>query len=127
MALPDGDSDFSTRLASMKAQFTHAYLAAGGAEQRRTGSRIGHRSRGVWQRRFWEHAIRDDVDFNHHLDYIHYNPVKHRLATCPHAWPHSTFGRWVRRGGYASDWLCTCAGKTPCIPDFSTLAGAEMD
>ena len=54
----------------------------------RSGSRRRHGERGIWQRRFWEHVIRDDGDFARHMDYIHYNPVKHGHARCPHAWPH---------------------------------------
>jgi putative transposase len=102
--LPRGDADFSTRMASMKARFTRAYLAAGGVERRRSESRVRHRNRGVWQRRFYEHRIRDEDDLHRHLDYIHYNPVKHGVATCPHAWLHSSFQRWVERGGYELTW-----------------------
>jgi putative transposase len=127
LALPDGDADFSTRLASIKAQFTRAYLDAGGTEQARSDSRVRHRNRGVWQRRFWEHVIRDETDLNHHLDYIHYNPVKHGVASCPHAWPHSSFHRFVEQAGYDHDWLCACDGRIPVAPDFSDLTGAEMD
>ena len=58
----------------------------------------------MWQRRFWEHRIRDLEDLNRHLDYIHYNPVKHGLVPSVKAWPWSTFHRYVREGYYDSDW-----------------------
>ena len=58
----------------------------------------------IWQRRFWEHLIRDEKDFERHCDYIHYNPVKHGYVTAPRDWPFSTFRRFVKRGVYAEDW-----------------------
>jgi len=106
--LPEEDADFSTRWSILKTCFTLAWLAAGGGEGAISSSRRRNRRRGVWQRRFWEHRIRDQDDFNRHLNYIHYNPVKHGLARCPHAWPHSTFGKWVKRGAYRTDWCCGC-------------------
>ena len=60
--------------------------------------------RGVWQRRFWEHAIRDEADYAAHVDYIHYNPVKHGYAQRVDAWPHSSFHRFVAEGVYPQDW-----------------------
>ncbi len=59
---------------------------------------------GLWQRRYWEHAIRDEGDFERHCDYIHYNPVRHKLARTPVVWPFSTFQRFVKRGLYPGDW-----------------------
>jgi len=70
------------------------------------------------QRRFWEHCIRDEEDWRRHVDYIHHNPVKHGLATCPHAWPWSTFKRWVARGFYETDWCCQCDGRVVASPTF---------
>jgi hypothetical protein len=61
---------------------------------------VGKGERGVWQRRFWEHAIRDERDFSLHCDYIHYNPVRHGLVKSPREWKHSTFDRFVRTGVY---------------------------
>ncbi|MDA0866556.1 MAG: transposase, partial [Cyanobacteria bacterium] len=58
----------------------------------------------VWQRRFWEHQIRDEADFIHHADYIHYNPVSHGLVNAPAEWPYSSFHRFVERGFYSHDW-----------------------
>jgi len=65
----------------------------------------------VWQRRFWEHTIKDEDDFDHHFDYIHWNPVKHGYATCPSDWPHSSFHRWVKHGVYSANW--GCGHRTP--------------
>lgn len=58
----------------------------------------------IWQRRFWEHQIRDDVDLQRHVDYIHFNPVKHGLAPRVADWPYSSFHRYVERGLLAPDW-----------------------
>ena len=60
--------------------------------------------RGIWQRRFWEHQIRDDADLARHMDYIHYNPVKHGWAETPAAWPHSSFAHHMSRGTYPANW-----------------------
>jgi putative transposase len=60
--------------------------------------------RGIWQRRFWEHLIRDELDFRRHVDYIHWNPVKHGWSQRVADWPHPSFHSYVRRGVYAVDW-----------------------
>ncbi len=103
-ALPPGDSDYSARWRWLKGEFTRSWLAIGGIEQPRVAARIKERRRGVWQRRFWEHTIRDETDLERHADYIHYNPVRHRLAASPRDWPWSSFHRWVRMGHYPADW-----------------------
>ena len=121
LTLPPGDTDFSTRWSFIKARFSHEWIAHGGVEQRRTGSRVANRRRGVWQRRFWEHVIRDRHDRAIHWDYMHYNPVKHGLATCPHGWPYSTFGKWVGRCAYEADWQCTCDGRSSTAPSWANL------
>lgn len=87
---------------------------------------VAERRRGVWQRWFWEHAIRDGRDRAAHLDYIHYNPVKHGLAACPHAYPHSSFARHVRLKNYVADWCCTCRGPIEA-PRFDGLPTAAME
>jgi putative transposase len=125
--LPDGDDDFSGRIASIKASFSHQWISSGGLESARSPSRQRRRSRGVWQPRFWEHWIRDETDLARHLDYIHYNPVKHGLATCPHAWPHSSFPKWVGRDACASDWKCVCDGRHVEPPDFSNFDELAME
>ena len=65
----------------------------------------------MWQRRFWEHTITDEAELEQYLNYIHYNPVKHRLVSCPHLWQFSSFSRWVEKGRYAADWGCICGER----------------
>jgi len=98
--LPPGDDDFSNRWKAIKIRFVQALPRT----ERRSKVRMAKGERGVWQRRFWEHAIRDEQDYARHVDYIHYNPVKHGYVTRAADWPHSTFHRYVARGDYASDW-----------------------
>jgi putative transposase len=87
MTMPPDDADFSGRWRRIKSMFTH-----------RTGTP------GVWQRRSWEHTIRDDEDLARHVDYIHFNPVKHELVRRVRYWPHSSFHRYVREGVLPEDW-----------------------
>ena len=86
-------------------------------------ARSKHRERGVWQKRFWEHMIRDQADLFNHVNYIHYNPVKHGLVKCPHEWLHSSFARWVREGYYSPDWLCSCDADVES-PEFGEVASS---
>lgn len=65
-----------------------------------------HREATIWQRRFWEHQIRDETDYQAHMDYIHFNPVKHGLVSNVNEWPYSTFHRYVREGIYGIEWGC---------------------
>ena len=102
--LPPEDRDYSRRIASVKRRFTRAYIAGGGAEGDPPPGQRRKRHRGVWQKRFWEHTIRDARDLRMHLDYIHLNPVKHGLAARPADWPFSSFPRYVRMGWYEPDW-----------------------
>jgi len=111
LSLPPGDDAYSVRLRRLKEEFTKGYLAAGGREGVTSAERIARGERGVWQRRFWEHVIRDEDDFERHLDYVHFNPVKHGHARCPREWPFSSFHRWVRRGVYEANWAC--GGESP--------------
>jgi len=98
--LPDGDTDFSGRWHAIKSRFSRSLPK----EERLSARRIAKGERGIWQRRFWEHTIRDDEDFARHMDYIHYNPVKHGHARRVCDWPYSTFHRHVQHGVYAPDW-----------------------
>ncbi len=98
--LPDGDADFSIRWRLIKARFARGIPS----NERLSQRRIEKSERGIWQRRFWEHALRDQRDFNAHVDYIHFNPVKHGYVTKAIDWPHSSFGRFVKRGIYPADW-----------------------
>jgi putative transposase len=98
--LPDGDADYALRWRLIKSAFSRA-LPSG---EPVSASRAGRGERGIWQRRYWEHTVRDEGDFARHVDYIHYNPVKHRHVTRVNAWPHSSFHRMVRLGVYPQDW-----------------------
>ncbi len=102
--LPEGDADYAARIGALKKRFTRAYLARGGAEGEVSASQHRQRCRGVWQKRFWEHRIRNARDFHMHVDYIHANPVKHGLVALPREWAHSTFVRFVDAGWYEDDW-----------------------
>ncbi len=99
-ALPADDCDFSRRWAMIKVSFTQQYLSSGGCEHTTNLSRNRKRERGLWQRRFWEHRIRDERDFQQHVNYIHYNPVKHGLVEQVDDWPWSTYHRYIREGVY---------------------------
>ncbi len=99
--LPEGDSDFSIRWSLVKGSFSRQFELA--ASYDRSQSRLKKRERGLWQRRFWEHLVRDQNEFNRLCNYIHYNPVKHGLASSPVEWKHSTFGRFVQMGLYPTD------------------------
>jgi putative transposase len=97
--LPLDDSDFSGRWRRIKAHFTHQLVAA--------GVPVNHRPNGeyaLWQQRFWEHTIRDEIDFERHVDYVHFNPVKHKLLSRVSDWPYSSFHVYVRRGVLPADW-----------------------
>jgi len=100
--LPEGDSDFSTRWRLIKSDFTRNYLAALAGEI--SNSRRMKKERGIWQRRFWEHMIREEADLNTHRDYLHYNPVKHGLIDSPAKWEYSSFNSFVSKGIYPADW-----------------------
>jgi len=99
-SLPEGDADFATRWRLIKSTFSRA-LPPG---ERVSASRAGKGERGIWQRRYWEHTIRDDDDIARHVDYIHINPVKHGFVGRVCDWPHSSFHRLVRQGVYPEDW-----------------------
>ncbi len=92
--LPERDADFSTRWRLIKTYFTREYLRGSGVtHQEVTPSRARHGEKAVWQRRFWEHCIRDDEDLRRHINYIHYNPVKHGLVTEALDWRLSSIHR----------------------------------
>lgn len=94
MMRPTGNSNFSQIMHSLKRNFTLEY------------KKITDISSKVkfWQKGFWDHLIRDDIDFERHLDYIHYNPVRHGLITIPEAWPYSSYQHWKERNAYADRW-----------------------
>ena len=98
--LPPGDSDFSTRWGLIKRQFSRTIQKG----ERLSPSRTKRGERGLWQRRFWEHLIRDEDDYRRHVDYIHWNPVKHGWVKRVVDWPHSSFHAHLRRGVYEANW-----------------------
>jgi len=98
--LPEGDADFAMRWRIIKAVFSRSLPAREQISQ----SRLRKGERGIWQRRYWEHTLRDERDVARHVDYIHFNPVKHNLVTKVKDWPHSSFHRMVRLGVYPEDW-----------------------
>ncbi len=98
--LPEDDTDYARRWSAVKTNFSRN-LPAG---EYRCASRIIRRERGIWQRRFWEHTIRNDQDYANRMDYIHFNPVRHGLVPHVADWPFSSFHRAVAKGLYAREW-----------------------
>jgi putative transposase len=105
--MPPEDAGYARRIQLIKARFTRHLV--------RAGVNIAKDERGeyrLWQRRFWEHTIRDDRDLETHVNYVHINPVKHGHVVRAIDWPHSTFHRYVKHGLLAADWACTSAEGT---------------
>jgi putative transposase len=113
--LPPGDADFSTRWRLIKTWFTkHCGLdtSSGYATLTRPtalrskvdGARTSKREQAIWQQRYWEHMLRDDTDYRRHVEYIHFNPVKHGYVKSPMDWPYSSFPLYVKAGIYPADW-----------------------
>ena len=98
--LPPGDADFSRRLRLIKGRFSRRVPLA----EWISPTRRARGERAVWQRRFWEHCVRDERDYRFHVDYVHLNPLKHGWVQAVRDWPFSTFHREVVRGVYPSDW-----------------------
>ena len=98
-SLPEGDANFPKRWNLIKSGFSRGVDA-----RPRSPSKIAKREKGVWQRRYWEHAIRDDADLERHIDYIHFNPVKHGHVSRVVDWPHSSFHRDVEQSLLPADW-----------------------
>ena len=110
-ALPPNDHDFSLRWRLVKQGFSKALPT----HEYRSDVRINRGERGIWQRRYWEHLIRDEADFNAHLDYVHINPLKHGLVQRVIDWPYSTFHRYYQHGRYPADW---CDGGLS-LPEYT--------
>ena len=113
--LPANDADYSTRWRLIKEAFTKEFVKRHGptdanGPRRRRGEQV------LWQRRFWEHLIREDRDFGAHLDYIHLNPVHHGCVSAPRDWPHSSFAKWVSRGAYEPNWG---SDEKPELPEWA--------
>lgn len=98
--LPEGDADFKTRWMLIKMLFSRSIPK----NERRSDVRIQRRERGIWQRRYWEHLIKNEADYQAHVDYVHINPVKHGLVTQVKDWPYSTFHQLVVQGIYPENW-----------------------
>lgn len=98
--LPEGDHDFATRIRLIKSNFSKAIPKT----ERISSVRKNKGERGIWQRRYWEHLIRNQADFNAHIDYVHINPLKHGLVKQVKDWQHSTFHHFVKQGVYPEDW-----------------------
>jgi len=112
--LPGGDADFSIRWSMVKARFSQRYLKLDGHQGPLSPSRRRKGEAGLWQRRFWEHQIRDERDLQRHVDYVHYNPVKHGLVRQVVDWPWSTYHRYLKEGFY---------GK---VDDFDVVATIDV-
>ena len=97
--LPNDDADYAARWSLLKSTFSRQLPAVP-----RNASQIRKREKGIWQRRYWEHQIRNETDLQRHVDYIHYNPVKHGLVEQVADWPYSSFNRYVDKGLLAQDW-----------------------
>ena len=110
--LPPGDADYSTRWRLIKSCFSRGCDPV--YHGKVSDSRKAKGEKAIWQRRFWEHLIRDEEDFRTHVDYIHYNPVHHGLVLAPKDWQWSSFHRYVARGIYDLHWGCS---DVPMFPD----------
>ncbi|EIK53301.1 hypothetical protein YO5_09540 [Stutzerimonas stutzeri TS44] len=97
--LPEGDADFAGRWSLLKSSFSRQFPSSP-----RSPSKTRKREKGLWQRRFWEHQIRDAADLQRHVDYLHFNPVKHGLVGQVADWPYSSFHRYVAKGLLPADW-----------------------
>ncbi len=98
--LPAGDANFALRWSLIKSGFSRSLPRS----EAISPSRQTKRERGIWQRRYWEHLIRDETDLERHIDYIHLNPVKHGWVEQPTGWPHSTLHAYIQRGIVGADW-----------------------
>ena len=105
--LPEGDEDYAGRWREIKKAFSKGLPAT----EKRSDVQVRRKERAIWQRRYWEHTIRSEQDFTAHMDYVHYNPVKHGWAETVADWPYSTFHRWVEKGVYQNDWGSVPAGN----------------
>jgi putative transposase len=107
--LPEGDSNYQARWAIIKRAVSQKHCPAEADTQGASKSRSERGEDFFWQRRFWEHYIRDDKDFERHMDYLHFNPVKHGYVRRVPDWPYSSFHRLVAQDLYPRDW-----GGTAC-------------
>jgi putative transposase len=113
--LPPDDSRYPIRWKRTKEEFTRRYLKAGGRELPPSASRLRHDERGVWERRYWDHTVRDEDDLKRCVDYVHWNPKKHGHVASVGDWPWSTFHRYVAMGEYPFG--CGADDPTPGYDD----------
>jgi len=116
-SLPRGDNRYSAHWGWIKKELSKRWLALDQRVLPVSRSSRKERRIGIWQRRFWEHTIRDEQDFDQHFDYIHYNPVKHGYVKCAKDWMPSTFHRWVKAGVLNLNWGC---GQLE-VPNFQSI------
>ena len=100
--LPEGDADYPTQWRLIKHYFSRMILPP--MDEQISLARVSKKERQIWQRRYWEHVIRDDQDMTNHIEYIHYNPVKHGVTKSPEDWVFSSFQKFVKDGYYPPDW-----------------------
>ncbi len=103
MTLPHADRAYAQRLSLIKSTFSRQIAP----DEIISDSRQKKRERGIWQRRYWEHIIRDETDYDHHVNYIHYNPVKHGYVKNPSDWQYSSIHRFIRQGILDESWACS--------------------
>ena len=111
--LPASDHDYALRVRLIKTLFARTLPAI----EWRSAVRVSRGERGIWQRRYWEHLIRDEADYRTHMDYVHVNPLKHGLVTRVQDWPHSTFHKYVKAGVYPPDWCGDLGADMLNYPD----------
>jgi len=100
--LPENDSNYSLRWNLIKGFFSKEIQT----QERITASRKNKNERGIWQRRFWEHLIRNEQDLKNHIDYIHYNPVKHGYVQQPDEWKYSSIYQYIKNELLSPNWTC---------------------
>ena len=113
--MPDSDADYATRIRLVKTEFTKSLVSSDPVAPVNI-SRAKKGEREIWQRRYWEHTIRNECDFQVRLDYIHYNPVQHALVDRAADWPHSTFQALVSKGAYDPWWG---SNDMPPLPEWA--------
>ena len=113
-SLPPGDDRYPLRWMRIKEEFTERWLSGGGSELPQSESRIRKRQRGIWQKRYWEHTVRDEDDLKRCADYCHWNPRKHKLVQRVLDWKWSSFHRFVNEGEYDLEW-----GGIDPVPDWN--------
>jgi putative transposase len=115
--LPEGDNDYPHRWRAIKGHFSRNDRRSNGSGAKPAGSRKKRGEATIWQRRFWEHLIRNEDDLQRHLDYLHFNPIKHGHVDLVLEWPWSSFHRLVREGIYSKDW----GGSDTARTDLKTV------